>query len=600
MKKALFLTVLVTSQLFAALDIINAIPLENMDDIHIEHTAASTLVQQEDKRPEKWVNELGNMQDKAETKKSYLRGILNGQQYGTSALPHLFASKSIKALYQHRGYETFWISSGFDVDPKLFEMLEVIKNADNEALDSSKYHWAEITTILDEMKNSVDLSTKEKNLLVAQVDILLSDAFLTMAKDLHEGAIDFDAFHHILVNKGEKEKINYKWDSPHRKMNYVSFLEKIKQSGGLKDKLFSLSTYNELFSTLKSAYMLYRNIALQGGWETIPRGKTLRMGTISKKRVPLLAKRLYLTGDLEIFDPEITVVTPEMKAALKHYQRRVGIWPSGVLNETTRRSLNIPVEKRVEKIKLNLERMRWENENFGDAYIWVNIPDFKVYFIRDGVKDIDMRVVVGKKSNPTPIFDAALSYIVLNPTWSVPHSIVAKEMLPRLQEDPDYLASRKFKMYKSWDKDRKEIDSFDIDWWQYDEESTVPYYFVREAGKGNPLGLVKFMFPNKYAVYMHDTPQKKLFQNSKRAYSHGCIRLAKPQKLLEFVSNNYTATPYKKVQSLQKSGKSQSLKLDYDIPVHIRYYTAWADDEGVHFGTDIYGYDKIQLKLLNK
>jgi murein L,D-transpeptidase YcbB/YkuD len=599
MKKILFSALLVSSQLFAELEIIDSIPLDDLSDIQLQQQVVEP--EQTKPKPEEWVNNLSGIHNSVETKKSYLKGILNAQQYGEYALEKLSSEELVKRWYQKRGYETFWISSSFDINPNLFDMVEMIKHAEEEGLESEDYHLLEISTILDEIKSEEILSDRDRNLAIAQIDVLLTDAFLTMAKDLREGAIDFDAFYKIIKAKGKREEINYNWQNPKRKMNYVAILEKVGVEGDLEKRLKALSTDNELYIQLKQAYRLYKNIAREGGWKKIPRGKKLRMGNISKKRVPLLAERLYMTGDLASYDPEITVMTQEMKEALKHYQRRMGIWPSGVLTDLTRNALNVSVEKRVQKIKLNLERMRWEKGAFGPEYIFVNIPDFKMQFMRDGLKEIEMRVVVGKKENPTPVFSSTFSYVVLNPTWSVPSSIVKKEMLPRIQEDPDYLATRKFKLYKGWDKNRKEIDGFDVDWWQYDEDSNLPFSFVREPGAGNPLGNVKFMFPNKYAVYMHDTPQKKLFKNSRRAYSHGCIRLHKPQELLEYVSDRYTNTPYERVKKMQKSGKSQSLRLDYGVPVYIRYYTAWADEDGaVHFRNDIYGYDKIQYKLLKK
>jgi murein L,D-transpeptidase YcbB/YkuD len=174
-------------------------------------------------------------------------------------------------------------------------------------------------------------------------------------------------------------------------------------------------------------------------------------------------------------------------------------------------------------------------------------------------------------------------------------------MLGKIQENPYYLEERNYKMYDSWKKDRKAVDSFDVDWFQYDEESKIPFNIVQEPGGGNPLGNVKFMFPNNHAVYMHDTTQKKLFKKSVRAFSHGCIRLQEPQKLLEFVSSDYLGDSYESIKSKLKTGENQSLSLNDKIPVYIRYYTAFVDEFGsVHFGKDIYGYDKIAQKLLGK
>ena len=601
MKKILFSTLFFSVSLFAELEIVESIPLDDMSDIQANSIiVGDDTVNSADKKPKEVVRGLSMIHEKLESKRSYLKGILSGLEYGKYAPVDLKEPRLVTKLYQKRNYSTFWITSDFDISENLFDMVDAIENAQEEGLEPSRYHRSEIVGILDELKNDTQLSHRDRNVAIAQIDVLLSDAFLSMAKDLREGEIDYQKFLSILRTKAEEDEVKYTWSTPHKGINYIAFLERVSENGNLHKALFSLASPNELYAQMKEAYKRYREIVLEGGWKKIPRGKALRLGNISKKRVPLLAKRLYMTGDLADFDSDITVMTQAMKDALKHYQRRMEIWPSGVLTDITRNALNVSVEKRLRKIKLNLERMRWESKAFGSEYIYINIPEFKMRFIKNGLSEIEMRVVVGKKKNPTPIFESTFSYMVLNPTWAVPSSIVKKEMLPRIQENPDYLASRKFKLYKWMNKNQKEeIDGFDIDWWQYDENSHLPYTFVRQAGKGNPLGQVKFMFPNKYAVYMHDTPQKKLFKNSRRAYSHGCIRLHKPQDLLEYMSKNYTSTPYENVQKMLKSGKSQSLSLEYGIPVYIRYYTAWANlDTGVNFRGDIYGYDKMQYKLL--
>ncbi len=603
------------------IEIIESIPLDDMSDIHLAPVSSSgaqayattipidvppsevspIIIQSQSAitEPEKWVNSLGGMHDSEVTKKSYLKGILAGQQYGEYAIAQLVSANMVKKFYRKGNYKTVWITSGFDISPNLFEMVEMIRGAENEGLNSETYHFSEISAILDQIKNDVDLSDKERSLAVTQVDVLLTDAFLTMAKDLREGEIDFKKFRQILNKKSAKDDVNYKWENPNRSINYVSLLKKVSRSGGLESTLMALPSNNELYKQLKEGYRRYLDIVAQGGWKKIPKGEQLRKGIISKRRVPLLAQRLYMSGDLASYDPNITIVKQEMKDAIKHFQKRMGIWPSGAVTETTRNTMNVSAQRRLEKIKLNLERMRWEREPFGLEYVYINIPDFKMRFYKDGGKDIEMRVVVGKKTNPTPIFNSTLSYMVLNPTWSVPKSIVQDEMLPRIQEDPEYLAAHKFKLYQGWKSGREEIDPFSVDWWQYDEESNLPYSFVRQPGPGNPLGLVKFMFPNKYAVYMHDTPDKRLFKNSRRAYSHGCIRLHKPQELLSYLCDNFTNSSFTTVERMQDSGKTQSVKLNRTVPVHVRYYTAWMEDDGsVNFRNDIYGYDQIQYNLL--
>jgi len=546
-----------------------------------------------------WVDNLGSLGDKVITKKSFIKGMLNNLQYNGEGARDLKSKSLLKKFYNSRGHSTFWISSDYAINPNIFQMIDAIKKAPNEGLDSQKYHLSEITSTLELIKNSDGLSENERNINISKFDIYLSDAFLTMARDLFEGEVDMKKFKSILRAKKAERDINYSWDLPNKKMDYISLLSSLENSSDLENRLLALSTSNNMLDTLKTAYTRYVDIQMQGGWESIPRGNKIRVGTLDKKRVPLLAKRLAMSGDFDDFEYSGAKMTKELSEALKHFQRRMGVWDSGKLDERSRKLLNVSVEERLETISLNISRLRNETKDFGNEYILVNIPDFRMNFVRDNQNVLGMRVVVGRRKNPTPVFSSSLSYFELNPYWTVPSSIVKKEMLHRIQEDPDYLASRHFKMYRSWKKGRKSVDAFDVDWWKYDDESDIPFNFVKEPGAGNPLGFVKFMFPNDHAVYMHDTNEKKFFKSPVRAYSHGCIRLQHPQELLEFLTENYTDSSLEKIESMKASKKNQSMRLNASIPVNIRYFTSWVnEDGGVSFRKDIYGYDSIQIDLM--
>ncbi len=547
-----------------------------------------------------WLNDFQSMQSTNVLKKSYLAGMLLGQSYGEYSLDSIYSAPLVKKFYKKRDYKTYWITGNFDLNKNLFGLIDAIDDAYKIGLDGRNYHKNEISEILSDIKDRNLFTQKDKNLAISKLDILLTDLFFTLSKDVREGSLDYYKFNEMIKEKSEIEEINYTWSRSKKKMNYISFLDKAVSMNNMKKAIYSLQVDNQIYQKLKDAYIKYQAIDASGGWEKIPGGKTLKLGVVDKNRVPILAERLYKSGDLLVYDPSLIKVTPEVSDAIKNFQKRMGFTTSGVLNRTTRNALNIPVENRLRKIKLNLERSRWESKNFGDNYILINIPDFRMNFIRNEFSELSMRVVVGSKKNPTPIFQSKMSYFVVNPTWTVPSSIILKEMLAKLQDDPDYLSTRHFKMYSDWSKDRKEIDSFDIDWYAYTEDSKLPYSFVRSPGKGNPLGSVKFIFPNRHAVYMHDTPSQKYFKRNVRAFSHGCIRLAEPQRLLELLSNNFTDSDYTNIKKIQQSAENKSIPLSDKIPVYIRYYTAWADENGnVSFRNDIYGYDAIQYKILN-
>ncbi len=629
MKKTILLSAFISQLLFSEVDIVESIPLtehdlevlsqsstsinasianENRADVvnptidEAQEAVPETDVIDDNNPPQKenWVQGISSVGSTVAIK-SFLKGMLSGLEYNSQSVNNLKSKRLLKRFYAHRDYDTFWISTDYSLNPNIFQLLSLIKDIDNEGLDREKYHYDKLQSILDLIKNSQDLDENDRNINIAKFDIYLSDAFLTLACDLYEGEIDMVRFKELLRKKAQMSEIHYSWDLPNKSMDYVALLNSSKDSTDLQARLLSLSNSNNMLNSLKRAYKRYSDIAMSGGWSLIPRGRVLRVGSVDKRRVPLLANRLYLTGDFDIPDYNSSKMSKELSNALKHFQDRMGIWDSGKLNERTRRALNVSVEERLKTIALNISRLRNETQNFGDEYIIVNIPDFRMSFVKDGGDVLSMRVVVGRKKNPTPVFSSSMKYFELNPYWTVPDSIVKKEMLHRIQEDPDYLSSRGFKMYRTWKKGQKPADPFDVDWWKYDDYSSIPYHFVKQPGKGNPLGFVKFMFPNSHAVYMHDTDEKRFFKSSVRAYSHGCIRLQRPQELLEYITQNYTSESLDQIESLKKSKKNHSIRLNRTIPVHIRYFTAWVnEDGGVSFRKDIYGYDKMQLALMNR
>jgi len=547
-----------------------------------------------------WTKSLGELQNSESIKKSYLVGLLTEQSYGIYKIGGLKSKKNVLALYEKTDHLLYWLHNTNVLDDNISNMISAIKLSEDEGLNPSRYHLNDIEFLYKKISGGLLFDSRDYNLATIKLDILLSDAFLTLAKDFREGQIDYRKFKNILYKKNEKEEIDYQWDAEIGEFDYLEFLDQSKSSTNIKDALYALVPTNTIYINLKDAYNRYKTIEYQDGFVKIKPGKNLKLGSVSDRVIDLRI-RLNQSWDLDFANESSKKFDKELKAALQKFQKRVGLWPSGVLNSTTIKALNVPLKKRLEVLKLNLERSRWERDSFDYRYIIVNIPEFLMRFMENDQELLRSRVIVGKTKNPTPIFQSSMSYVVLNPRWSVPNSIVTKELLEKIQEDPYYLEERNYKMYNGWSKKRQEVDSFDVDWFQYDEDSKIPFNIVKEPGEKNPLGNVKFMFPNNHAVYMHDTPTKSLFKNSVRAYSHGCIRLHKPQKLLEFVSDSYLGAPYKEIKSKLDTGENMSLTLKEEIPVYIRYYTAFVDKNGgVVFGKDIYGYDKIQKKLLHK
>jgi len=282
-------------------------------------------------------------------------------------------------------------------------------------------------------------------------------------------------------------------------------------------------------------------------------------------------------------------------------KKRNGLTPDGVVGPATLRRLNIPVEDCITTIRLNLDRIKWLNQRQPHRHIIINIPFFMLYFEEDGRLIQSMRVITGKPNHPTPIFSDEVETIVLNPYWNVPTSIIQKEMIPKLMRDPYALKRKGIEIFTGWGKNAQPIDPASVDWSQYRYSRSVPYRFAQLPGRKNALGKVKFLFPNRFSVYMHDTPTKPLFKRDKRAFSHGCVRLQKPIALLETFSSFEPGVDFEKSKMTLKGEKNVYMKLKEKVPVDIIYLTAWVDYDGVlQFRDDIYHYDRMQLQSYKK
>lgn len=248
------------------------------------------------------------------------------------------------------------------------------------------------------------------------------------------------------------------------------------------------------------------------------------------------------------------------------------------------------------KVRLNLERTKIMPDISGSTYVLINVPEYEFRLFENGAKSMQFAVVVGKPTWQTPIFSSTMKYIVLNPAWNVPDSIARREIIPAIIKNPSYLKSHNMVVRRDYDIDSTPVDPKSVDWKKYlsteYKNKNLPYKIIEKSSDANALGTVKFMFPNRFSVYMHDTQSKSLFTRSKRAFSHGCVRLSKPQQLLKHISNNYTNTSYEKVK---EKAKTANIGLKQHIPVYIEYLTAYVDEGGnLKMSSDVYGYDAIQ------
>ena len=283
-----------------------------------------------------------------------------------------------------------------------------------------------------------------------------------------------------------------------------------------------------------------------------------------------------------------------MEQALRTFQETHGLAPTGLPDPATVAALNVPVEERIRQVALNLERWRWMPDDLGQDHVFVNIPGFTLFARENGQTAFDMRVIVGKRHLRTPVFSSGMETVVFSPYWHIPVSIIAGETAPAAAKDPEYLRKRGIDVLRPSTTGATSVDPAEVDW---NDPSQVRQLALRQRpGPQNALGNVKFLFPNPFDIYLHDTPTDSLFGRAGRALSHGCVRVEDPERLAKYVLRAYDEWDGDRIASAMRAGRERGVKLDTALPVHIAYFTAWVNDDGrLSFFNDVYGHDKAQL-----
>lgn len=410
------------------------------------------------------------------------------------------------------------------------------------------------------------------------------------------GSINWGAFQDRLYNL-KAQGIHAGWVTYRPKFSPLSLIETAALSGSLSE-LFAQALPKEYhYTELQASLIRYFEMQKNGGWPIVSFKGVLKPGE-SHDVVPFLRERLRITGDYgRCNSKEDNRYDSCLKDAVVHFQKRHGLEDAGIIGTKTMAALNVPIEKRIEQIRLNLDRIKWLHERNAKRHIIINIPAFALFFEENRALRLQMKVITGTRKNPTPVFSNTVRTIVLNPHWNVPKSIIQKEMIPKIFKDPHAMAKDKIEIYTGWGQDAKKVSASSVNWGEYRYSKTVPYRFAQTPGYHNALGKVKFLFPNQFSVYMHDTPTKSLFGRNIRAFSHGCIRLSQPIELLETFSTFNDNIDFEKAQERLKGTKKEFLTLTEKVPVDVVYLTAYVDYDGVlQFRNDIYGYDKMQLQ----
>lgn len=462
-------------------------------------------------------------------------------------------SRRIRSFYNARNFQFAWFSSrGMTEQARGFWNIH---NYQTYAGDTSLKN-AVLQKKMDALFDDSAFTVRPTDKSMVNTELLLTSHFIQYTLSNYEKGY---------VKRKEMERF-----IPIKKTNALYLADSLLTKKHKDDKYFE--DVNNAYKLLKLELDKYVSIAKKGGWPQLPAdAKQFKKG-ISSPHIVTLKKRLQITGYMPASDTSNTY-NDTLINGIKNAQMMFGYKPDGILTTTLLKDLNVPVERRVEQILINMNRMRWMPQEPEGKLILVNIPEFVLHFFDGKSKVFDMVVVVGKEGNNTMMFTGKLSSVVLSPYWNVPPSIVKKEIMPSMARNANYLQEQNM-----------EITG---------EAGGLPV--IRQLpGEKNSLGKVKFLFPNSFNIYFHDTPAKSLFNKDKRAYSHGCIRLSDPLKMAEYLLRDNNEWPVERIVSAMNSGVEKHVKVKEPVPVFITYYTAWVDERGMlNFRDDIYKHDAI-------
>lgn len=486
----------------------------------------------------------------------------------------LLEREAVAKFYEARQYRSAWPSERSEGD-----LMDAIRDVDADGLTPSDYHLDAIQKLLNQQKTAQDPAIQ------ADLDILMTDAVAAIIDDMRYGRV-------------RPASVNPAWNMDPREgaPPLETELGKVVGADRVRTALQGQRPQHFIYQGLVRALADLRKIKSQGGWRAVPAGPALKAG-MRNARIAALRGRLQASGELDAGRAADSLrFDADLERGVKLFQARHRLDENGVVGKETLAELNVPVGSRIGQVRVNLERARWVLGGLDSDFVLVNLPAFKAYLIRGGRNIWESRIVIGQEARQTPSFRATMQTVVFNPDWTVPPTILAEDVLDGMRQGKNVLAQKKLQVY---DKDGNEVDPGSIDWDSASPDD-FPYTLKQDPGEDNALGRVKFLFPNKYSIYLHDTPSKSLFESNRRTFSSGCIRIERPLDLAEILLSGQDSWTRAKMDEVIAQGSTTNVQLEHGIPVVIVYWTVSVGASGeVRYTRDVYDLDRPLFDALS-
>ena len=491
-------------------------------------------------------------------------------------------SKTIKSLYSMNGNQPLWVGHAKNLNQLTQLLQSPYYNYKNKLFKQdiiNQYSYL----LYDNM--NLNENTQE----LYKLEMALSYSYIDLANFIVKSDIDWDSVSTKLHELKEQKDIKANWEMVRKKSPSVKKLFTALTNQNIERFYKSLTPLKKRHQSLINALQKYQNMY---GIKKIRYGKDLKLGD-SSPRISSIKKRLAISGDFPYKEFYNDTFDTQLKSAIVQYKNRFNLEQNGLIDKIMVYYLNKPINMLIKDIITNLDKLKVFPNKFPNEVIIVNIPEFRMHYYKNSYPILSMNAVVGRDARPTPIFASKMTYLVLNPTWNIPSNLVRRDLIPTLEENPDYMKEHHIDVYKGWGKNSKKIKNFSVSQLlPYKDGGNIPYRFVQSPGDDNALGRVKFMFPNKYSVYLHDTDNKDLLTRRYRVYSSGCMRLQHPFQLLELLKPRLNVSS-SKVDKYLASKKTKHLSFKKKLAVQTVYFSVFEREGQTYFRKDIYGYDKF-------